>query len=162
MQKEKITKKCLNDFLGEGLSQSQVAKACGMSRQAVNQRIAYVSKHGDIRARRHSVVFLRRLGFLIPEIMDFTGYGQGNIIKLLGAAGYSSAEGVYGESARVSMKRFKVKFLYRIGFTLPDICRLTKYRASLARYYLYSEGYSLKGRTAAFGKSPKFGTKATQ
>ena len=61
----KISNECLHDMIDEGFNQSQIAKVCSISRQAVSARVNYEYK--PIRERQYSVVFLRRLGFSIEE-----------------------------------------------------------------------------------------------
>ena len=143
---KKISNECLADFLDEGFNQTQIAKICAMSRQAIHQRITYVAKRNEIRMRQYSVIFLRRLGFSISEIMNFTRYCRTTVIKLLRAAGYSSNEDYYQHSKRMKVKRFEISFLHVIGFSVPDIVKLTTYNINTIKTYLYKDGYSLKGR----------------
>jgi hypothetical protein len=146
----KITKECLDDFIDVGLTQTQIANACDISRQAVQQRIAYTPLHGQILRRQFAVPFLRRLGFTIPEIMGFTKYCRGSVWKLLKLTrlSYSDLDYLPKDAVRnvTAMKQFRVGFLHRIGFTTRGIADLTSYKVSTVRAYLYQAGYSLKGR----------------
>ena len=78
-----ISDECLNDLLDEGFNQSEIARTCSITRQAVSIRVHYKSKKPAIQLRRHSVLFLRRLGFSVVEIAEFTSYTPTTVIKIL-------------------------------------------------------------------------------
>jgi len=143
---KKISDACLTNFLDEGFNQAEIARICNMSRQAINQRISYVSKRNDIKIRQYEVIYLRRLGFSVPEIMNFTRYSKRNVIKLLHLSGFNDDERTYGPRERTLLNRYKSIFLFLIGFSVPDIAELSNYSVSTVKNNLYREGYSLKGR----------------
>jgi hypothetical protein len=79
----KISDQCLKDLLDEGFNQSEIARTCSITRQAVSIRIHFKPKKSAIALRRWTVSFLWRLGFTILEIVEFTGYAYGTVSKLL-------------------------------------------------------------------------------
>jgi hypothetical protein len=79
----KISDECLSDFLDEGFNQSEIARTCSISRQAVFIRIHFKPKKPAIKLRRWTVLFLWRLGFMYTEIIEFTGYVHGTVRKIL-------------------------------------------------------------------------------
>jgi hypothetical protein len=91
----KISDECLKDFLDEGFNQSEIARTCSISRQAVFIRIHFKPKKPMIKLRRWTVLFLRRLGFMHTEIAEFTGYAHGTVGKLLIEKNGSSRTPVY-------------------------------------------------------------------
>jgi len=143
---KKISDNCLTDLLDEGFNQAEIARACNMSRQGINQMITYTSKRNEIKLRQYTVIYLRRLGFLMSEIMDFTGYSRGNVTKLMVLSGFRGGERPYGPREHTLLKRFKIIFLFLIGFSVPDIAELSNYSINTVKNNLYKEGYSLKGR----------------
>jgi hypothetical protein len=152
MPVKKLADECLKDFLDVGLTQTQIAKACDITRQAVHHRINYTkTPQRAKRLRRHfSVIFLRRLGFTIPEIMEYTGYCNGNIRKLLHQHGFLPTDSIYRTKHTawkyVKIRHFQIEFLLRIGFDLATISEYTGYAFRTVRQYLYMKHYSLKGQ----------------
>lgn len=148
----KISDQCLADFLAEDLTQTQIAKACNISRQAIHARINYVKapQHKQRMMRHFSVRFLRRIGFSIPEIAIYTDYCAETIRRLLYQYGYRAKEPVYSvyinSYVPQTMRLFLIQFLYRLGFVVEDIAELTQYSPLTVIHYLYKSGYSLSGR----------------
>jgi len=83
--------------LKQGVSQSDIAREFGVSRQAVNDRIKRKEKmqHPISSARRFTVVFLRRLGFTLHEITNFTKYTETHVRQILKAHGIVSTDTNY-------------------------------------------------------------------
>lgn len=152
MPVKKLSETCLKDFLDEDITQTQIAKACNISRQAVHARIKYTkTPQRAKRMRRHfSVIFLRRLGFTIPEIMEYTGYCNGNVRKLILQTGFCATDPLYQIEGttqnQIKLRHFQIEFLFRIGFDLTMIAKFTGYTYNTIRQYLYTAHYSLKGQ----------------
>ncbi len=68
--KYKISPECLEAFKGEGLTQSQIAQTCGMSRQAIHRRLTKIYKTPRQYTRTINLV---RKGFHLSEIIQITG-----------------------------------------------------------------------------------------
>ena len=79
----KISDECLKDFLDEDFTQSEIARACSISRQAVSIRVHYKPKKPEIKLRNFTVLFLRRLGFSKIEIENYTNYSNGAVWRIL-------------------------------------------------------------------------------
>lgn len=80
---QKISNECLQDLLDEGFNQSEVARTCSITRQAVSSRIHFKPKKPAIQLRRWTVLFLRRLGFTLMEIANFTNYTDASVNRIL-------------------------------------------------------------------------------
>ena len=148
---KKISSQCLTDFLAEDLTQTQIAKACNISRQAVHARINYTkTPERERRLLRHfSVIFLRRLGFTIPELVKYTKYCDNYVRKLLRENKCIYVDQNYTPKIlknSTTSRHFQIKFLYRLGFDFKTIAEFTGYRHNTVRQYLYSFGLSLKGQ----------------
>jgi len=78
----KISDECLHDFLEEGFTQSEIGRACCLSRQAVHKRINY-KKSTNGRLNSFSTLFLRRLGFSINEIAEYMNVSYHAIYRRL-------------------------------------------------------------------------------
>jgi hypothetical protein len=152
MPKLKISSRCLTDFLAEDLTQTQIAKACNITRQAVHARINYTKTPQRAKRikRQFAVTFLHRIGFTIPEIQIETGYCEGNIRKLIKNNGGKTPDPKYTSRGTlvndVKIRHFQTEFLYRIGFDIKTIAKFTGYKQFTVLQYLYEAGYSLKGR----------------
>lgn len=73
--KKKISHGCLEEALDAGLSQSEIARMCNMSRQAVHIRVNYKPQKSDKILAKQRVAFkLRKLGFKYREIAEIIGY----------------------------------------------------------------------------------------
>ena len=74
----KLSKECLTAFINEGWNQNQIAKACGLSRQAVNYRFNPKRKRKGRSEKKQakllSIWFLRHWGYTWLEISKMLGY----------------------------------------------------------------------------------------
>ncbi len=85
----KISSQCLKDLLDDGFSQSQVARTCSMSRQAISNRLKYKYKSPGFLLRRFGIKFLFQIGFEIRQIAEYTGYKEKTVCLYLSRWGYS-------------------------------------------------------------------------
>ena len=137
--------------LNHGFSQSDIAREFNVSRQAVSFRLKYKEKmkHPIPAVRRFTVVFLRRLGFTLNEISDLVGYTETHIRQILKINGMPSSDMKYCHKVQKVSKNiesFCTLFLFRIGFTIPEIAIMTEYNVFAIYKYIIGYGYSAKGR----------------
>ena len=138
-----------------GHSQSAIADMFDVTRQAISAKLKYQPKQVAIRRKHFSVVFLRRLGFEIPQIIEMTNYSYPSVLSILKANNFipSDKRFKYSNSSEISkkkrerlIKQFIVVFLFRIGFCINDIVCFTQYPISIIIKSLYDQNFSLKGR----------------
>ena len=139
-------------MLNRGFSQSHIAREYHVSRQAVSARIKYRenSRYPYTELRRFTVVFLRRLGFLVNEITELTKYGGAQTRQILKENGMFMVKDdnnrFTNRTNDARLSSFKMLFLYRLGFTIPEIAKMIDYSFYTVRTYLLQMGYTLKGR----------------
>ena len=151
MPQEMVSDATITIRLKQGISQSEIAREFGMTRQAISARLKYKEKmtHPVSSTRRFTVVFLRRLGFTLPEIVNFVGYTETHIRQILKRNRISSTdfkcEHISPKETR-NMRSFSCIFLFRIGFTIPEIAVMTEYNMFAVYNYIKKHGYLTKGR----------------
>jgi hypothetical protein len=146
MPTKKISSQCLSDFLAEDLTQAQIAKACSLTRQAIHARINYAKdpKRKERLMRHFSVVFLRRLGFTLPELIEYTGYCDSYIRMLFRRNNCISFDQTYTTKTtkkNTKIRHFQIRFLHRLGFSPETIAEYTGYKYGTVRQYLHEFGY---------------------
>lgn len=80
---KKISDQCLRDFIDAGISQSEIGRTCGITRQGISARVLYQSKKSQILLKQYTVRFLHRLGFSFHEIAGLTDYSYHSVRKLV-------------------------------------------------------------------------------
>jgi len=84
----KISNACLFYLLSQGLTQSQIAKLCNVTRQAVSFKLKYKSKRNEIQLRWFCVKFLRRLGFSKSEIYKLLNMSPHTVYNILNKSNF--------------------------------------------------------------------------
>ena len=75
----KISDKCLEDFINEGFSQSEIARSCNCSRQAIHSRINKRSMLGKGEAIHEQIRQWRTMGWKYKDISKKIGKSVNNI-----------------------------------------------------------------------------------
>lgn len=130
----KITDDCLNSYLKEGLSQSEIARACDMSRQAVNQRIKY-TPNTTPKKRLKKIKSLIQKGLTIDEIS-----------KELNHVHITTTHQIFSKLGLPTPTRFKRKlasiiFLASKGYNVAEIAQESGY--TYASVYFLIKNYNI-------------------
>jgi len=145
--------------LDNGLSQSDIARMYGVTRQAISfrlkckNRIQHEYIVPKVRMRQYLVGFLRRLGFTKMEIAEHLNYSYINVYNVLRRGGFPTGSENYFTTyiapvrvRKSDYQRANVRILYRMGYTAPYIAMLTNYNYYTVASYIYRMGYTMKGR----------------
>lgn len=79
----KISDECLNDMVKEGFNTVQIAKTCGISRQAVHQRAPKNYKSYNSFHRHYEIIFLYKIGFTRKEIPNYINSPISEVDRIL-------------------------------------------------------------------------------
>lgn len=83
-QNKKVSDDCIDGMINDGFTVAKIAQTCGISRQAVHQRINKEDYKQRLMYKKHyEVIFLYKIGFLPNEIEDMVYCKVGTVHRIL-------------------------------------------------------------------------------
>ena len=124
----KISDDCIDGMINDGFTIAKIAKTCGVSRQAVHQRVNKDEYKQRLMYKQHyEIIFLYKIGFTPKEIEELLVCNLGKIHNVLNK---------YNVKKPISTKKI-VYTNYDLGMSPKKIAEILNSHIKTIRSYLY-------------------------